>query len=670
MLKLTDSVSKIPKIGPKNKLLLENLGIFSVGDLVYHIPQRYEKFSKKKITELMFNEKASVNGILISINNIFTRNRKKLTKAVIKDDSGKMEAIWFNMHYLSKSLEVGEMYEFSGLVGSTGSKLNFISPSVKKIEKDIKNDSETIAIYSLTEGVTSNFLREKILFSLENLEIEEFFPREILEKYNFLPLKETLKELHFPSNIDKVSEIRERLEFEELFLELLTVESRKNNWKEKLNSHIFTDYSDEIIKLEKSLPFNLTDSQKRSIDEISKDLLKPTPMNRLLEGDVGTGKTLVAVFASYLTHLNQCKVVYLAPTEILAKQHFATFQKYLERLGVKVLLKTGSTKKKIKESEFDVIIGTHAILFDDSEIKDLGLIIIDEQHRFGVEQRSKLLNIYDKKIVPNLLTMTATPIPRTFALTLYGDLEISILDAPPNKDKKITTFVIYQNKRDDMYKWILEKNEPAFIVCPFISESENEDFSQVKSAEKEFETLSQGIFKNKKVGLLHGKMKAKEKDEILSNFRDQKIDILVSTPVIEVGVDIPDANIMVIESAERYGLASLHQLRGRVGRGQKEGFCIVIPSTGSKKSMERLKNLEKYNNGLELAEVDLKLRGEGDIYGKMQSGFKNFRFADISNLKLLEKAKYEASNIFADLEKYPKLKKIFEQRSFDISLGN
>ncbi|NBO21822.1 ATP-dependent DNA helicase RecG [bacterium] len=635
MLKLTDSVIKIPKVGPKNKLLLEKLGIFSVGDLVYHIPQRYEKFSKKKISELIFNEKASVNGVLISINNIFTRNRKKLTKAIIKDESGKMEAIWFNMHYLSKSLEVGEMYEFTGLVGSTGSKLNFISPSVKKVDINIKNDSEVNSVYPLTEGVTSNFLREKILFSLENLEIEEFFPREILEKYNFLPLKETLKELHFPSDIEKVTEIRERLEFEELFLELLTVESRKNNWKEKLNSHIFESKTQQISKLEKSLPFNLTDSQKRSIDEISKDLLKPTPMNRLLEGDVGTGKTLVAVFASYLTYLNQCKIVYLAPTEILAKQHFATFQKYLEPLGVKVLLKTGSTKKKIGETEFDVIIGTHAILFDDSE-----------------------------------LTMTATPIPRTFALTLYGDLEISILDAPPNKDKKITTFVIYPNKRDDMYKWILEKNEPAFIVCPFISESENEDFSQVKSAEKEFETLSQGIFKNKKVGLLHGKMKAKEKDEILSNFRDQKIDILVSTPVIEVGVDIPDANIMVIESAERYGLASLHQLRGRVGRGQKEGFCIVIPSTGSKKSMERLKNLEKYNNGLELAEVDLKLRGEGDIYGKMQSGFKNFRFADISNLKLLEKAKHEASKIFADLEKYPKLKKIFEQRSFDISLGN
>ena len=470
MLKLQDSVTKIPKIGPKNKIILEKLGIFTVGDLVYHIPTRYEKFSKKSISDLIFNEKVSVIATLISVNNIFTRNRKRITKALIKDDSGKTEAVWFNMHYLTKSMEIGEKYEFTGLVGSSGSKLNLISPSIKKIDKILELPNDINPIYSLTEGVTSNFLREKINYCLENLEIEDFFPREIIEKYNFLPLQETLKELHFPSNIEKVIEIRERLEFEELFLELLTVEARKENWKEKLNSHVFKDFSKEIIYLENSLPFHLTESQKKSIEEIKKDLLKLTPMNRLLEGDVGTGKTLVAVFASYLTFLNKYKIVYLAPTEILAKQHFATFQKYLEPLGVKVILKTGSNKKRIEENEYDIVIGTHAILFDESQIKDLGLIIIDEQHRFGVDQRSKLLNIYDKKIVPNLLTMTATPIPRTFALTLYGDLEISVLDAPPNKDKKITTYVVYPTKRDDMYKWILEKNE-QHLLCVHLSQN-------------------------------------------------------------------------------------------------------------------------------------------------------------------------------------------------------
>jgi len=280
-------------------------------------------------------------------------------------------------------------------------------------------------------------------------------------------------------------------------------------------------------------------------------------------------------------------------------------------------------------------------LFDFEHLNKIALVIVDEQHRFGVEQRSKILNIYNHQVTPNLLTMTATPIPRTMALTIYGDLDISILEAPPNKDKKITTYVVLPNKREEMYQWILEKNEPAFIVCPFINESENEDFSQVKSAIKEFEILSQGIFKNKKVGLLHGKLKPQEKEEILTNFRNGIIEILVSTPVIEVGVDIPDANIIVIESAERYGLASLHQLRGRVGRGKKEGFCIVIPSTFSKGTYEKLKNLEKINDGLKLAELDLKLRGEGDITGKIQSGTKTFKFADFSNLKLIEQVREE-----------------------------
>lgn len=668
MLKLEDSILKLPKIGPKNKFLLEKLGIFTIEDLIYHIPQRYEKFEKKVIKDLFFGEKTSVRGILISLNNIFTRNRKKLTKAIISDGSGKIECIWFNMHYLSKNLEIGEEYDFYGQVGSSGSKLNLVSPVIRKIED--ANNEEIINIYPLTEGITSNFLREKIQFSFENLEIEEFLPEEILHKYNFLPLNETLRELHFPKDIEKISEVRKRLEFGEMFLELLKVESRKSNWKEKLSSAKFKNYESKLLELKNSLPFQLTKTQQKAIDEILHDLSQTKPMNRLLEGDVGTGKTLVAVFASYFTFLNGYKTYYLAPTEILAKQHFSSFQKYLEPFGVKIILKTGNTKKKLQDQEFDIVIGTHAILFDQSEISNLALVVIDEQHRFGVEQRSKLLKIYEQKVVPNLLTMTATPIPRTFALTLYGDLEISVLDAPPNKDKKITTYVVYPNKRESMYQWILEKNEPAFIVCPFISESESEDLSQVKSAEKEFELLKTGVFKSKKVGLLHGKMKTTEKDEILSNFRDQKIDILVSTPVVEVGVDIPDANIIVIESAERYGLASLHQLRGRVGRGAKEGFCIVIPSTGSKKSMERLKNLEKYNNGLELAEVDLKIRGEGDIFGRSQSGFKNFKFADLGDITLLEKAKKEASEIFDNLEKYPKIKEIFENKRFDISLGN
>jgi ATP-dependent DNA helicase RecG len=656
MLTLESKVTKIPKIGPKYEFLLAKLGIITVKDLLYHTPFRYEDFSKvKKINELNTNELVSIDARLLSINNIFTRNRKKLTKATLLDETGKAEAIWFNMHYLAKSLEIGEIYRFTGKTELSGSKVTLLSPSQQKISAE-QNPDEILGVYPETEGVNSKFLRDKIKYALENIEIDEFLPAEIIEKFNFKSLKPTLQQIHFPAELENEENFLKRLEFEEIFLELLKVEDRKLKWGKKLNAHPIKNCPDKIEDLKNKLPFQLTSTQEKAIAEIFDDLTKPNPMNRLLEGDVGTGKTMVAVFASYLNVLNGYKVFYLAPTEILAKQHYESFKKILSPLGINIILKTGSTKIKLKETEFEICIGTHAILFDYQEISDVALVIVDEQHRFGVEQRSKILNMYNQKVVPNLLTMTATPIPRTFALTLYGDLDISVLDAPPNKDKKITTYVIYPNKRDDMYNWINERNESAFIVCPFINESAAEELTQVKSAITEFEILRQGVFKHRKVGLLHGKMKAAEKEEILGNFRKGEIEILVSTPVIEVGVDIPDANIIVIESAERYGLASLHQLRGRVGRGSKEGFCIVIPSTGSKNSMERLKNLEKYSNGLELAEIDLKIRGEGDVTGRMQSGFKNFKFADLTNLKLLETAKREAIDVMKKIDKYPKLK--------------
>jgi len=664
MLDLNSKVSKIPKVGPKYEFLLSKLGINTVKDLLYHIPSRYEDYSNlKKIKDLQPNESVTINGILISVDNVFTRNKKRLTKGVLKDDTGKLDLVWFNMHYLVKSLEIGEKYQLTGVVKPNGSKLSLTAPAIKKIEDETKNDGEILGVYPETEGVNSKFLRDKIKYAFENSELEEHLPKEIIEKYSFEELKPTLHHLHFPKPNQDNEKLIERLQFDELLLELLKVEERKDKWSQKLTAHEMKDFSEELEKVRSSLPFNLTATQEKAISEISKDLIKKTPMNRLLEGDVGTGKTMVAVMASQLTVLNGYKVLYLAPTEILARQHFESFKKYLEPHGTNIILKVGGSKIKLGETDFDICIGTHAILFDFQDVKDVALVIVDEQHRFGVEQRSKILNIYNQTVVPNLLTMTATPIPRTFALTLYGDLEISVLEAPPNKDKKITTYVIYPNKRDDMYKWILEKNEPTFIVCPFINESESEDFAQVKSAIKEYEILTQGIFNDKKVGLLHGKLKPNEKEEIIGKFRSGEIQILVSTPVIEVGVDIPDATIIVIESAERYGLASLHQLRGRVGRGAKEGFCIVIPSTGNKNSMERLKNLEKYSNGLELAEIDLKIRGEGDVTGRMQSGFKNFRFADLTNLYILEKAKIEAALILPNLDKYPKLKAIYKASS-------
>jgi len=659
MLNPNSNISEIAGIGPSYQKLLANLEIFTVGDLLNHLPARFEKFNtSKKINDLKPGEQVSFVGELFSIDNIRTRNGKRLTKGVIKDETGKIEATWFNQQYLSKALKFGVKYRFSGKVDIYGKKLNMIAPAFENYQEEdfeLQNEGELIPIYPETKGISSKFISAKIKKALEVVIDEDFLPEEIIQKYKFLKFKDNYSQIHFPNNEIENPKLIEKLQFEELFIELLKVEKRREHWNEKLNSFVVKEFDERIDSLEKSLPFPLTETQKKAISEIIKDLKDEKPMNRLLEGDVGTGKTLVAVFASFLIAENGYQTLYIAPTEILAKQHFETFKKYLEPLGIKVILKTASSKVNLDETEFDICIGTHAILFNYENLNKIALVIVDEQHRFGVEQRSKILNIYNHQVTPNLLTMTATPIPRTLALTIYGDLDISILEAPPNKDKKITTYVALPNKREEMYKWILEKNEPTFIVCPFINESEAEDFEHIKSAIKEYEILSSGIFKNKKVGLLHGKLKPQEKEEVLNTFRNGEIEILVSTPVIEVGVDIPDASIIVIESAERYGLASLHQLRGRVGRGKKEGFCVVIPSTFSKSSFERLKNLEITSNGLKLAELDLKNRGEGDITGRMQSGVKNFKFTDLSNLGLIERAKQEASAYAVLLEKFPKL---------------
>ncbi len=382
-------------------------------------------------------------------------------------------------------------------------------------------------------------------------------------------------------------------------------------------------------------------------------------MNRLLEGDVGAGKTIVAIFAAYLSYLNGYKTLYMAPTEILAQQHYETFLQVLAELKINIVLQTGSVKKK----EFgDITIGTHALLYGKEAIDNLGLVIIDEQHRFGVEQRTRLANLTNQVKSPNLLTMTATPIPRTLTLTIYGDLSISALKPPTSKIRKTTTRVIPNDKRQATYEWIKSKNKSTFIVCPFVESSEHESLANVKSAQTEYAMLSDGVLKGMKMGLLHGKMKSAEKQEIIEKFKKNEIQVLVSTPVIEVGIDIPDASIIVIESAERYGLASLHQLRGRVGRDGAESFCLLFMTHFNRPAYDRLKNLESVNDGLELAEIDLKLRGGGDVYGTIQSGYKYFKLADLSDIRSLEKVKFYTQQVYGELNKYPILRQFLTQQ--------
>lgn len=666
---LQSKIEKVPGIGPKTSKLLNKLGIKTVEDLIYYFPFRYEDLSDVvTIANAPVEEPVTIQAKLEEIDTFVTKYKKKITKGRISDETGKMEVVWFNQFYLKNTLDIGETYNFTGKVNSFNSKKSLVAPKIEKVSEHKKSlhSARIVPIYPETKGITSVWLRTRINQILGRIEkLEEYLPAETLTRNNLEEINFAIKQIHFPDSLEKEAKARQRFAFEELFLELLGVEARKRAWNDELKGIVFENKENEVENFVKSLPFSLTDSQKRAISEISKDMSKQHPMNRLLEGDVGTGKTIVAIAASYVAYLNGYKTLYMAPTEILANQHFETFVKFLGKFGPKIILKTGSKKASLEE-DFDIAIGTHALIFAEDNIENLGLVIVDEQHRFGVEQRAKIMQMGKNNKIerkPNLLTMTATPIPRTLALTLYGDLQISVLDAPPNKDKKITTLVIPQSQREKAYKTIRAKNEPTFIVCPFIEQSESEMFENVKAAEAEYKTLSEGIFSDVTVGLLHGRMKPTEKEDVLKRFRSGEIKVLVSTPVIEVGVDIPDATIIVIESAERYGLASLHQLRGRVGRGQKEGFCFLMPSNYSKETYTRLKHLETESNGLKLAEIDLKTRGQGDIYGTEQSGFKNFKVADLSDVQLLEKAKQEAEIIFSKVSEFPNLCAKLSQQS-------
>ncbi len=659
---INSPITVLRGVGESYKYLIGKLGIETVEDLLYHFPFRYEDFSKViSIAEAKEGETITVNGVMEKIDNIYTRNGKRITRAKISDPTGFLDIYWFNQHYLKDYFRLKENYTFSGKVGKFSNKLSLVSPEYEPVNGTKLNTGRLVSVYPETTGITSKWLRNKIndVISLLNpgVLLQDYLPKKIINKENLWDLKTSLKQIHFPDSLESAEKAKNRLAFDEIFFELLNVEIRKNRNQVNYKSFPFDakKYLTKMNEFIKTLPFKLTESQDSSLKEIIDDMTRSHPMNRLLEGDVGTGKTVVAAAAAYFTHLNGYKTLYLAPTEILAHQHLETFNKFLSPYRVKIGLKTSSNKLTVSNSDFDILIGTHALLFGEDKFKKIGLVVIDEQHRFGVEQRAKLLS-NNKDVKPHLLSITATPIPRTLALTLYGDLNISILKTRPNTEKKITTKIVSENAREKAYMWINERNEPTFVVCPLIEISESTGLENVKSAEYEFKKLKEGVFSNKTIGLLHGRMKSKDKEEVMKKFRTGEIQILVSTPVIEVGVDIPEATIMVIESAERYGLASLHQLRGRVGRGNKEGFCMLFMSNNSHSAYNRLKNLEVYNSGLDLAEIDMKIRGQGDIYGTMQHGYKTFKIADLSNLALIEKAKEAAQEVYKEMDLYPKLK--------------
>ncbi|MDO8452538.1 MAG: ATP-dependent DNA helicase RecG, partial [bacterium] len=489
-------------------------------------------------------------------------------------------------------------------------------------------------------------------------------------KYGLSNLKEAIKKVHFPRYLEDTIEARIRLGFDEFFGLQLNSLLKKKVWDEKKNAPSLLVDKEKIASFVKSLPFELTASQKVACQEILQNLQKSTAMNRMLEGDVGSGKTIVAAIACYVAFLNGYQSAIMAPTQILATQHFNTLTKILSPLGVKISLILGGSSLKVEDRSADIFIGTHALLQKEDYFNKLGFIVIDEQHRFGVSQRAKLA-AKTNELSPHVLTMTATPIPRTVALTAYGDLDVSVLTELPKGRVKIKTWVVPPKKREAAYGWIRSRvqgtDEQAFIVCPLIEQSEAESLTSVKAATVEYEKLSKEVFPDLKLGLLHGRIKGKEKDEIMAKFKNGELDILVATPVVEVGIDIPGATIIMIEAAERFGLAQLHQLRGRVGRGSKQSYCLLFTESSAITAQTRLKALERSTNGLELAELDLKMRGPGEIYGIAQHGYPELKVANYNDLSLIKKARSAAESLVDQLEKYPKVQEFIKVSSTPIA---
>lgn len=640
---LTNPVTTLSGVGEKYAKKLEKLGIFTVYDLIFHIPHRYLDFSKvAQIKNIQIDETYTITGTITEIKNTYTRRHKKITTATVQDETGSIQLVWFNQVFLTKVLFAGDRIRASGKVSWWDRKRAIIAPVWKKIDEGEPAIGDILPIYPETEGVQSNWLTKIVKSAWQKNKhlLVETLHESILHDFNLPTLVETLETLHFPTDLTKTEQARYRLAFEEVFSIQKESQKRRMQWNNQPAPFVvdMAKHNDGIINFIAKLPFTLTDAQHRVAKHLLTDLSKNRPMNRLLQGDVGSGKTVIAAIGAYIAHLHGYKTVILAPTEVLAQQHASTLQELFKEHALTIAIVTGSTKT----DEFhaaDIIVGTHALFNQKDTIERLGLLIVDEQHKFGVEQRAQLVT--GQKITPHVLAMTATPIPRSIALTLYGDQDLSVIDELPPGRLPVKTWVVPQIKRQDSYNWIREQisrmngSPQAIIVYPLINESEHETLTDVKAATSEFERL-QKEFGSLRLALIHGRLPAKQKNQIIDQFRSGNIDILVTTSVVEVGIDAPSASIIVIENAERFGLSTLHQLRGRVGRRGQQGYCFLFTATDDDLTLTRLKAMETHHNGLELAEIDLKLRGPGQLFGTKQHGVGELRFAEITNIKLIE----------------------------------
>lgn len=662
-------------VGPKRASNLGKLGIQTIKDALYYFPSHYEdRRNKKQIFELQPGEFVSITGNIIQISEIKTRTNLSIIETVISDGTGYLKAKWFNQNYLKNILRQRQKIKIFGRVQLDywGSSLEILNPEYE-IEpfSELKN-FEILPIYRVTEGLSQKNMQSIILSVLDYVLpfIDDYLPKQIQERLNLPPLKEALRAIHFPPSNADIKELNERttvyhkrLSFDELFLLQLGILSLKFN--RNIQRGISFNPEGKLLKaFIDNLPFSLTKAQQRVINEILSDMQKPTPMNRLLQGDVGSGKTVVATAAMLLAVECGYQAALMAPTELLAEQHFFTISSLLKGLPVNVVIHTSTHNRYtnlIASGTANIVIGTHALIEENVKFHKLGLIIIDEQHRFGVIQRAMLRK---KGGNPDTLVMTATPIPRTLALTLYGDLDYSLIDELPKGRVPISTMVVEPENKNIVYRMIQQEvnsGGQVYVVYPLIEESEALD---LKSATQGYEGLKKK-FPNYNIALIHGKMPSRQREEIMKKFRSGEIQILVCTTVIEVGVDVPNATLMIITHAERFGLAQLHQLRGRVGRGSRPSKCILLPYKLTEEAKLRLKAIVNYHDGFKVAEEDMKIRGPGELFGVKQSGMPDLKVADLlRDQSLVEKARYEAELILKEdlsLRKYPKIKEVFDE---------
>lgn len=660
MVDLNKQVQYIKGVGPSRVQLLNKLGIYTLQDLITYFPREHEDRGQvKTIAQSVHGEETLISGFPVGrMNEIRIRKNLTLYKLIVRDETGSCEITWYNQAYLKNFFKPNIRYKFFGKISKTYKKTEMMSP-VFEASNSNKNTGKIIPIYPLTYNLSQNTIRKIIENGLSEIDgkLEETLPDYVVKNCNLLDYNSAIKQIHFPDSFADFNLARRRLVFEELFSMQIALLSLKNKYETKKTGIKFSKDA-KMSDVIDSLPFNLTKAQLRVLSEIDHDMENEKPMNRLLQGDVGSGKTVVALIAAYKAVKSGYQATIMAPTAILASQHLESFNDILKDSGIRCeLLISGITKKKkedilerLANGEIDILIGTHAILEENVVFKNLGLVVTDEQHRFGVRQRSIIAEKGDN---PDVLVMTATPIPRTLALILYGDLDISIIDELPPNRKKIETYAVTKQLEQRVNAFIsknIDEGRQCYVVCPLVEENEEID---AKSVMEIYENYKNVVFPNYRVEYLHGKMKPKEKDAIMEEFKNGDIDILVSTTVIEVGVNVPNSNIMVIENAERFGLAQLHQLRGRVGRGEYQSYCVLKYQGNSQIIRERMKVIASTNDGFVISEKDLELRGSGEFFGTRQHGIPEFKIANL--FEDIDMLKYVQGLAFRIVDKDPNL---------------